>query len=106
MVLSIGQAEVYHSVNEMGEAIDDDADHLIKRTLIIGFSGLSLVLVIILFVSLFLTKPLRWMAMVADQIVANAGNKDLDQGLQLDEDKAFYACTPTTEVTYLVAESY
>ena len=102
-VLSIEKSEVYGAVDEMDDAIDDDVNDIIRLTLIVGFGGIGVVLVIVVAISLFLTKPLSSLANVADQIVANAGNKSLDAGISLQDKDAFYPCTPTTEVTELVA---
>lgn len=104
VVLSIEKAEVFDTVDAMDTAIDDDVAALITRTLIVGFSGLALVLVLIWIVSIFVTKPLAWMAKVAGQVVNNAGNTNLGDGIDAVNEEPFYWCSPKTEVTHLVSE--
>ena len=103
VVLTIEEQEVYRTVDNMDQSIDEDSDDIVKRTLIIGFCGMALVLAIVVLVSLFLTKPLAWMAEVADQIVSNAGHKNLEEGVDMNG-SAFYLFTPRTELTQLVTE--
>ena len=63
----------------------------------------------IVYISVTLVKPLRWMQKVAGMIIVNAGNtggRDLKRGLleELDSSDAHPWCAPRTEVSELLKE--
>ena len=87
------------------EGLNDEVDKSVKSivifTLIVGMVGIFIVLVMIMAISSWFTKPLKRMNKVGDQVVGRFGQED-EAGI--DYTREALVCSPKTELTALEDE--
>jgi hypothetical protein len=105
IVFSVG-GDVFEVLDAMDDAIDDDVRLLAVHSILIGISGLVVILLMVWFVSRVLTLPLNYMDVVAWRIINHTDGRageTLDKVAD-DEQDPLAKCSPRTEITELVSE--
>ena len=101
LILSVTKDEVLGTVDRLDDEIDSRVENLILWSLVGGFLGIVFVLLIIHFVSIYLTQPMNWMNSVGDGIVRSYG----EQGPIIPpSESSWWRYAPKTEITALVVE--
>jgi len=88
-------------LNGVNDEVDGTVNSIVIFTLIIGIVGIAIVLVLILTVASWFTKPLKWMSSVGDQVVGKFGQED-ESGIVYKRERL--GCSPNTELTALETE--
>jgi len=100
VVSSIEVDEVFDAVNRMDAAVSASVSELIRDTLIVGFVGMAIIVVVIFIVGSYLTHPLNQINIIGSVIINTFG--DHSQAISV-EDREFW-CNPRTEITELARE--
>ena len=103
LVCSIEESVITNSLGQLNEDATSSTRSLIRSVMIVGMSGLIIVSLVLWFVSMALTVPMRWMREIGEAILASAGSveKPDDQVKQLPW---IYKYTPRSEISYIVNE--
>jgi len=109
IIISLDEQEAYGLLDSMDVIIDQDVSDSWKQIGKLVGIGSAVVVFSILFISLSLVRPLRWMQHVAGMIIESAGNvgsDNLKENLleELDSGDSKQFCAPKTEVTQLLKE--
>ena len=105
LIFSVG-GEVFEVLDAIDDAIDDDVRILAAHSIVIGTSGLIVILLMVWFVSRVLTLPLNYMDVVAWRIINHTDDRageTLDKVAD-DEQDPLARCSPRTEITDIVSE--
>jgi hypothetical protein len=105
IIFSVG-GEVFEVLDAIDDAIDDDVRVLAVHSILIGISGLVVILLMVAFVSRVLTLPLNYMDVVAWRIINHTDDRageTLDKVAD-DEQDPLAKCSPRTEITEIVFE--
>lgn len=97
---------LFGAVEEMDQEIAEDYRKVAILVISLGVGGIVVVFAIVWFVSRVITEPLRWIEIVAWNIV-NHRDKNADDKLnveQQEEEKASCRFTPNTEIKELITE--
>lgn len=100
VVSSIDVDEVFDAVNRMDAAVSASVSELIRDTLIVGFVGMAIIVIVIFIVGLYLTHPLNQINSIGSMIIDTFG--DHNQAINV-EDKELW-CNPRTEISELARE--
>lgn len=111
-IQAVGE-DMFDVIDEIKRDIDDDVLQSTVLALVIGGIGICMLMAVVHFVSMALTRPLKWMQQVAWSIVNHRSAGSARQSLRVENDDKIgpcaYAylpskCTPATEITELVKE--
>ena len=100
VVSSIEVDEVFDAVNRMDAAVSASVSELIRDTLIVGFVGMAIIVVVIFIVGSYLTHPLKQINRIGSMIIDTFG--DHNQAINVEE-REFW-CNPRTEISELARE--
>ena len=100
VVSSIDVDEVFDAVNRMDAAVSASVSELIRDTLIVGFVGMAIIVIVILIVGLYLTHPLKQIKSIGSVIMDTFG--DHNQAIDVDDKELW--CNPRTEISELAKE--
>jgi hypothetical protein len=112
VVVSMDQEEWFRRSEELQNSVSAEVEELELITLIVGFMGLGMIMLIILVVSNALTAPLTHINEVAGDIIdsfgetAIVGPGDIDGAIEFDRKilESESKCTPKTELSEIVKE--
>ena len=99
--VSIEDKVIFSSFNDLVGEVDKKVINLVIALVAIGFLGLAVVFVLILAMSHALTKPLRWVENVSNQIINNFGDGAL-QEIDFVTESPKFRFSPKTELSAFV----
>lgn len=89
---------------QLNEEVDQQVWDIIQLVIIIGVSGMFIVLILILATASWFVRPLKWMNRVGEKMLGNFGEVSADEsGIDLLKDDK-QLCTPKTELNSLLEE--
>ena len=104
-VFTFSKTESIAMINQqLDQEIDEQVWDIIQLVIIIGVSGIVIMLILVLATASWFVRPLKWMNRVGEKMLGNFGEVSADDsGINISDDK-MKLCTPKTELNTLLEE--